>query len=235
MNLLLIIVLIILIWSIYRGYRKGFVQMLFSLISIVIAIVFVSYATPYICTYIEENTSVKEQIESKCLSHIENSVKEEVSQTVEDTAKTNNETISGIQLPDNILTNLVDSGVDLTNQKLEESGVYESTAGKLAHFIVLGISFFGALIIILILLRVIAHLLKLFTKLPVLHGIDRFFGMVAGMLKGLLGVWLLFYIVAISCTSSFGLMMLDEINQSIFLSYLYNNKLLLVLLMKFFG
>lgn len=231
--------------------------MMFSLVSIVIAIAFVSYTTPYVCTYIEENTSIAQTIEARCLEHIEKTAEDKVDQKAEETKQSdvkqktigeageneknslpeNRDAIgmTGIQLPDNIWSDVVDSGADLANQALEESGVYETMASALAHFIITGIAFFASLIIILIVLRVIAGALDLFAKLPILKGLNRFCGLFAGLLKGLLIVWLIFYVVAITCTSSFGLLMLDQINHSVLLSFLYNNNLLLSVLLRMFG
>ena len=50
MNWVLLLVLLILGYNIIRGYRKGFLRIVYSLVSWVIVLTFVTVATPYINT-----------------------------------------------------------------------------------------------------------------------------------------------------------------------------------------
>ena len=52
MNWVLLLVLLILGYNIIRGYRKGFLRIVYSLVSWVIVLTFVTVATPYINTYL---------------------------------------------------------------------------------------------------------------------------------------------------------------------------------------
>ena len=47
MNWVLLLVLLILGYNIIRGYRKGFLRIVYSLVSWVIVLTFVTVATPY--------------------------------------------------------------------------------------------------------------------------------------------------------------------------------------------
>ena len=66
MNWLLIGVLAVIIICVMYGYWKGFIRILFSLISIVVLVAFVTISTPYIAKFLEENTSLQTTIEEKC-------------------------------------------------------------------------------------------------------------------------------------------------------------------------
>ena len=54
MNWVLLLVLLILGYNIIRGYRKGFLRIVYSLVSWVIVLTFVNVATAYINTYLME-------------------------------------------------------------------------------------------------------------------------------------------------------------------------------------
>ena len=56
MNWLLVVVLAVLALCIMNGYHKGFLRMVYSLVSWIVVLVFVTWATPYINSYIKENT-----------------------------------------------------------------------------------------------------------------------------------------------------------------------------------
>ena len=62
MNWVLLLVLLILGYNIIRGYRKGFLRIVYSLVSWVIVLTFVTVATPYINTYLMEHTTLYEKI-----------------------------------------------------------------------------------------------------------------------------------------------------------------------------
>lgn len=66
MNLLTIIVLIIFVISVLHGYRRGFIKSLASLVSIVLSIVLVNIATPYVTDFLKTQTPVYDYILEKC-------------------------------------------------------------------------------------------------------------------------------------------------------------------------
>lgn len=233
MNWLLIIVIVGMLLCILHGYRKGFLRILFSLVSIILAIVFVTIATPYICSFLENNTPLKAKIEEKCLTHIELSAKE----NMEDKAEDQQDALSdaGITLPSAIWEKIIAQGVGAADTALEKTGTYEMLADSLSHFIVNGIAFFAALVLASIALFILARVLNVIAMLPLIRNVNHLLGVLAGFVQGMVLLWLFLYLVAICCTSSFGIKMLDYINQSELLSYLYNHNLVLYVIMMFFG
>ena len=68
MNWLLIIIAGVLLLCVLHGYRKGFLRILFSLVSLALSIAFVAIATPYICDFLENHTKLQAAIEEKCIN-----------------------------------------------------------------------------------------------------------------------------------------------------------------------
>ncbi len=66
MNWMLIIVVIIFIWAIFRGWRRGLLRLLFSLVSIIVLIWLFSALNPYISTFLKERTGLYDRIENWC-------------------------------------------------------------------------------------------------------------------------------------------------------------------------
>ena len=104
----------------------------------------------------------------------------------------------------------------------------------MAHFIVNGIASFIALVLGLILLFVLARVLNIVSKIPVIKEVNHFLGIISGLVLALVLVWLFFYFVTVLCASPFGLMMMDYIRQSVVLTWLYENNMLLYLIMAWF-
>ncbi len=70
MNWMLIIVIIIFLIAIFRGWRRGLLRLLFSLVSIVVLIWLFSALNPYISSFIKEHTGLYEWIEERCTQRI---------------------------------------------------------------------------------------------------------------------------------------------------------------------
>lgn len=85
------------------------------------------------------------------------------------------------------------------------------------------LAFLGIFIVAVIVLHLISKALKLFAHLPVIRGIDRFFGFFVGIFLGLIFVWIFFWIVSVLGSTGFGTMCLSYINASPILSLLYQN------------
>lgn len=236
MNWLLICVLGILAACAIEGCYKGFVRSIFSLLAMVVTLVFVTVVTPHLTTYLEENTSWDEAITEKCLEYVRQTSEEKVNEQIEEQVQQQEATAegSGIFLPEQWLDRLADSGSDAVNGILEQSGFQEAIAGELAHFIMTGISFFIALIFISLVLHLIIRALDIVTRLPVIRHVNRTLGLVAGVFKGLLVIWVLMYLISLMCTSEFGMTLTDYIYQSRFLTLLYEHNVLMRVVMAVF-
>lgn len=236
MNWLLICIIAVVILCVLYGYWKGFLRILFSLVSIVLLLAIVTIATPYIGGFLEESTDIPATIEQQCLEHIRMSSQEQVDDALTNGQNDRQKLLeeAGIRLPDKAWEKLLDSGVNATNEALEASGLYETVAESMAHFIVNGIASFIALVLGLILLFVLARVLNIVSKIPVIKEVNHFLGIISGLVLALVLVWLFFYFVTVLCASPFGLMMMDYIRQSVVLTWLYENNMLLYLIMAWF-
>ena len=109
MNWVLLLVLLILGYNIIRGYRKGFLRIVYSLVSWVIVLTFVTVATPYINTYLMEHTTLYEKIEQQCSEQIKRSV-EEKQRSIQNESSPDNQKLSqfGIMLPDSVVNDIFD-------------------------------------------------------------------------------------------------------------------------------
>lgn len=78
MNWVFISVLVVLVVSVIRGYRKGFLRIAYSLIAWMLMMVFTSWITPYISDFLVENTKVYATIEQKCEQQLKDKAQEKV-------------------------------------------------------------------------------------------------------------------------------------------------------------
>lgn len=225
MNWVLMLVLLVLVCCAIYGYTKGFLRIVFSLVAWVIVLVFVSWATPHVSQWIQENTTIYEKIEAAC----EESVRRAAQGKMEEGAAEQYGGAGELGLPESVMAQIVSGASGAADTVLAETGVYAGIAQSLAGFIVQGIAFVTVLILSWILVHVISALLGIVSHIPILKGVNRFTGMLAGLMEGILIVWIAFYIVALCSTGETGRVIVSYINQSAFLKELYENNILLSL------
>lgn len=238
MNGLTIAVLAVIIFCAHSGYKVGFLRSVYSLVSWVLVMAFVTWATPYMASYLEENTTLKQKIEKSCYQYIEEAAEKKLQEETEDKAenKLENRTeakTAGIPVPDKILKNITENMSEETDSLLENMGVYQKIAETAAQFIIEGISFFLVLIIAGIAGVYLSSVLNIVSRLPVIHGINKTLGLISGGFKGIILVWIAFYVIAICATSEIGGDLISYIKESPLLLYLYENNLIMEAVTRF--
>lgn len=234
MNWVLLLVLLILGYNIIRGYKKGFLRIIYSLVSWVIVFTFVTVATPYINTYLIEHTTLYEQIEKQCSEQIKKSA-EEKQKSVQNENSLDNQELSqlGIMLPDSVVNDIFEKTGNMAGEIIEQSGLYDEIAKQIAEFVVEGIAFLIALVTAWTIVHIIARALRIVSRIPVLSGVNRTLGIFAGGIYGLILVWIGFYVIAVTSTSEMGGVLVTYIYQSNLLKYLYENNAILTIIINF--
>ena len=209
MNVLTIVVLAVIALCAYGGYRQGFLRVAYSLAGWILVLGIVTFSSPYITRFLEENTKIQDTVKEKCLEHLEESKEEEQE-------------------------NIVQSAAHGAEELLENSGVYENIAESVSRFILEGISFFAAFLLASVLVRCLAGVLDIVSHLPVVKDVNKALGVMAGGIKGLLIVWLAFYLLAVCITNEYARGIYTYVKESPVLLFLYNNNILLQLILMFF-
>lgn len=214
MNWLLLVVAGLILFCAVRGWRRGLLRILYSLVSVVLLIGLISYATPYISSYIKNNTGIYTALEQRCVQSFRERGQSSVSQSV-----SGNTDVAGVSLPEQVTSYITDSG----NNLLDQSGIYEALGQKMADWILAGISYFVALLLAGLIVSMIGRSLRIINRIPVLKGVNRTLGIFAGAFQGLIIVWLLFLLLTLFAGSELGRQCIAQIDQSKILSYLYYN------------
>ena len=215
------------------GYVTGFLRVIYSLFAWFLVLTFVTWATPHAALFLENELGLKQAIEEKCIDYMEVLAEDKIAGGMEEYQEQKSaEGVLGL-LPEDIAKELAESAVETIGETLEESGLYDEIAETVSHYIIQGIAFFALMTIGGILMHWIAHILDLAARIPLIRGPNKILGAVAGVLKGLLIVWLMFYIVALCSTGGIGMSLMNYIEESPFLRFLYANNVLLHLIMIF--
>jgi len=221
MNWLLIAVLLILAGMTIWGYVKGFLKLLISATSFIIAIALVYILTPHVSSFLKYATPLQSVINDNIdlrfgVEELDTEMPSEVQVQI----------IDGLNLPNPIKSMLTENNNSEIHEILGVNSFKEYVSKYLTNIIINMVGFLITFIIIFAMLKITVHLLDLVEKVPVIKGINKFAGAVLGLAEGGLIVCFIFLLIAIFSTTEIGVLLLTQINSNRFLLFLYKeNKL----------
>lgn len=240
MNWLLIIVILVLAGNIVWGFSRGFLRVIYSMLAWIAILVFVTWATPYVANVLTEKTNIDNRIETNLDEKLHELVIGDTNGQKEDRepdaqnpgqGKKNYRDLQ-MKLPDAVTNKLFDTN-KIADQILEGSGAYDVVAGRATDLVMRVISFVLVLLIAVISFHLLSVVLKVVEKLPLIGGMNRLLGLFAGLVKGILIIWLAFAIIAMAGTTDIGIALISYIYESPLLIWAYENNFVLTLLMTF--
>lgn len=231
MNILSIVILLIVLLFMVRGYRKGLVQMVASMTTLILAIFLVSIATPHISNVLKTRTPVYNMIEEKCEDLIKSGT-DQISSKIEES-----EWIENLKVPGFLQEMIKENNNTVSYEKMNVDSFGEYISHFLATMILNVVSYIITFIAALILIKVIAGALGLLTHLPVIHSMNRILGAVMGLIQSLLLIWLFLLAVTLFGNTEWGDYIMKMINDSSVLIALYDANIYIGIfdnIMKFF-
>lgn len=243
MNGVLIAVAIIVAGNMLWGIYKGFFRVIYSMAAGILILVLTVGGTPYLAKWLTENTAIDTRIEQGCRERLEKlvensledgNVKAEDGKNGSADEPTEQTELAKLKekLPNTLLEQLLDPN-ELAENYLEKSGIYDELAFQASELAVKGISFLILLAVVAIVLGTLASALDLVAKLPVIKGVNRLLGLAAGLAKGVLWVWLAFAVIALGGATEMGVALIKQIYDSPVLVWIYENNILLMIIMRF--
>ena len=218
--MVLIAVLAVLCIFALAGMRKGVIRIAVSLAAMVITIAVTTVASPVLSEYIRNNTTWDDKIEK--------SIYENVSRDGKSYGNDDNELIeSGIttyidnieekvgaisermNLPESLTKSISAAAVSGLDKTIGDSASHTLKdiasrifAEQMTRIIVNAVSYCIVFIALFVILKLLTSVTGLISRLPVIHQADRLGGMAAGLIEGLIIVWLAFAVVTAAGNSS---------------------------------
>ncbi len=220
MNWLLLIVLAILVVNALIGMKVGFIKTIFSLLSMIVALVLTLWISPYVNNYMRGNDQVYEHISKgveKVLPIIEEGANEKAQESI----------IDNLSLPNSIKSSLLENNKAEVYKELSVNSFKEYLKSYLTGIIINALAFSITFIVLLIILWVLCFALNIISKLPLLNQINKLAGLLAGLIHGLVVVWLLFILLTVFGSSEWGQKAMEMIGDDKILSMIYNNNVIL--------
>ncbi len=220
MNWLVILVLLFLGAYMIRGYHNGLIKTVFSICAVFLALMVASLGSSTLGGVLKDNETIYKAVNSKVVKTLE----------VESEAKSNEDQqnyIDSLPIPKRLKDALEENNNKKVYELMDTSKFGDYVSGYITGMILNAIAFVLLFVVTLILVRVLANVLDIVSRLPVLHSLNKIGGLFLGILHGFVVLWILCVALTIFSGTGIGETCFKAINDSVFLSLIYNNNLLL--------
>ncbi|MDO5402761.1 MAG: CvpA family protein [Eubacteriales bacterium] len=237
------------------GWRKGIIRIVVSIAALLISIVATAFLSPVIANTIKKNTSVYDYLcenmyQAVCDNEKLNAaIDETVTGEAELQFDKNNmqeyeDRIGGYVEKINNIVNLPDGwgnavmegfygdylSVLTQGENTIKDIVVKAFAYRLADIILKAVVYIGVFVIICVVLRVLSIATGIVSRLPVIHQANKLLGMAAGLVEGLLIIWVIYLILTAMSGNAHIAQALSDIEGNIFLKQIYDNNMIMKML-----
>ena len=221
---LIIAVVGLLIIMFAEGYRKGFVRIVLSVGMTIVSMMLSLVLSGPCQSFIKNNTGIYNKMHTQMKEYVEKYVAKEA-----DMASTQLQTdyIKELKLPATMQDKLIKGNTADMKLNMGVSSFSEYLATYLTDMLVEALAVAVLFIIIKLILRIVVMLLDIVSRLPVINGVNKTLGGAIGVAEGILIIWAACILLTAASGTSIGQRVFDAISSNKFLSFIYNNNILL--------
>ena len=255
MNILTGIVIVIFLLFMIRGYRRGLIKSLASVISLVASLALVSFVTPYVSQFLQEQTPVYTYVMERCQESFTVTLDEADEKTAESETEegdvslkkgNNNDTVGNVAgtissqlqknaieelpLPSVLKNLLIRNNTEKIYKELAVNSFNDYVPKFMANLIMNIISFVVTWLIVASFIWLAVMTLDVIANLPIIHGINQMLGLVLGAGQALVIVWIAFLAITVFASTAIGKQLMEMIEKNVLLNQLYNGNVFLKLL-----
>lgn len=203
------------------GHYRGFLRIAVTMTALIISLLTVRVAMPYVTGLLKENTGLHRAI-GQGLLHMAGL--DDLSFNVQLPAG-QREMIEGLKLPEQMKETLLQNNNHEIYSMLGVDAFIDYLGASLANMVLNLIGSVVLFLIVFLLLRLLIKALDLIARLPILSGINQIAGAVLGGLQGLFVLWIAGLVVKACSGLPWAQAVLAQIDSSLFLGFLYHNNI----------
>ena len=212
-----------LVGMVLYGHYRGFLKQCVSLGALILTIVIVKMATPYMTGFIKDNPSIRQSAANVILNI---SGWEEPSQEETQLPSSQRLLIEGLNLPQSVKDALLENNNSEIYKMLGVDQFAEYISMYLADMLINAIASIVLFLAVYILIHLIVRWLDLIARLPILYGLNHIAGALMGLAQGLLFLWVAGFILNLFSATPLGKMLEEQVYASTWLTFLYRYNLI---------
>lgn len=232
MNWLLLIVILCIAIFCYRGWSLGIIKSIFFICSTILALVITSICNPVVSNMLCSNEKLISSV-SETVSRTMGLEKENNTKNALKTKKEQNKKIEQLPLSNNIKKQLMKNNTQKIYHNLLADTFEEYVCRYIAVMIIRGLSFVVLYVVVRIGVFILAKMLDIISKLPVIKQMDKTAGLILGGLQSILIIWIGCIVLMLFSGTAIGKEIYRCINDSVILTFIYDHNILMTLLMDF--
>ena len=222
MNVLLVVIVAFFGINALAGMKRGLIKTVFAMFSVIVALLATAFLSPVLTQWLQGNENVMEYFVEKADAVLPFDEVESML-NIEKKEAEQKRFLDSLPLPESIREQLAQNNSRDFYKTLGVDTFRAYLCNYIACMIISALSFVATFAAMLILLKVLCFSLDLISKLPVLNQVNHLLGMAAGLAYALLLVWVGGVILTALGSTEAGSSLMKQVNDSAFLSFLYNN------------
>jgi uncharacterized membrane protein required for colicin V production len=174
----------IIVVSTILGYCSGLIKTIWSVASIIIALMLSITLNPMVATVLQDTLNAD--------SYLESVVNEKISDiadgiSLETMTKQQEENyIQDLEIPEFLKNTLIEENTESIYNALGISSFKDYLVEKIVDFIIQILGYIIVFVLVFLLLRILGIVLNGLSKLPIIHGVNKITGGILGLLRGML-------------------------------------------------
>lgn len=205
------------------GLVRGLVKEVVSIVIVFVSIALVWFLNPYVNHFLREMTPIESKIEDQTRKMLGDQL--DSGKIIP--ADKQQEIIENLDLPENIINTLLKNNNAEEYKELNVNSFIDYIVEYPVNIVMNGISFLITYALVTILLRVLVFVLDIFTRLPVVSGLNKLGGALIGGAKYVIFIWIGMLVVTMLCNTEVGRTAMEMIERDRFLSFVYSWNLIL--------
>jgi uncharacterized membrane protein required for colicin V production len=193
---------VFLIGMVLYGHYRGALKQCVSLGALILTIVLVKIATPYMTDFIKDNPSIRQ---SAAEAILDAAGWEEPSAENTELPAAQRIAIENLNLPQSVKETLLENNNSEFYHMLGVDQFAEYVSTYLADILINAVSSIILFAVVYILIHLVVRWLDLIARLPILYGLNHIAGAVLGLIQGLLFLWIGCFLVGIFSATPLGM------------------------------
>lgn len=229
-NWLVVVITALFLAFIINGWHKGFLKIVISFAGTIVILIAVIVLSPKVSRYVTENTGIYDKTRQKVISVFLDKLsdKDDKKQSGDDGISNNGKDslFDDLNLPEIMKSDLIEKNASEMYQALLTTVFRDYISVYITKLIINAGSFVGVYIALSVFMWFTVKSSDIISKIPVIKGFNKLLGGLTGAVEALIIVWIFFIAIIMFLGNEIGGKMLEDVQASVFLTYLFNNNLL---------
>ena len=208
------------------GHHRGFIRLVVSIFAMILSLTIVRVSLPAVTTYLKENTTLQQTVSQNIVKAAGLAQEQSSGEEISDKPSAQRTMIENLNLPRTIKSALIENNNSEIYQLMGVQAFTDYVGNYLADTIINSAGFVLLFAAVYMASKLIIRWLDIIARLPIISGINKLAGAIAGGLEGLLFLWLACLLVTAFSGTEWGMMITRQIESSQWLSFLYSHNLL---------